>query len=143
MKYNPQDATDNPGTGLLEPDIYPFKVVSADDTRSNNGNDMIKVKLLIGSSTHVFDNLLSHPKMVFKLKHFFEAVGIAEHFERGEISAKNCLGKTGYVKIAIEPASGQYKEKNVVDDYVVQEGQSKVRKPGVADMEVAADDIPF
>jgi len=143
MKYNPQDATNNPSFSLLEPDIYPFKVVEATDTRTNAGDDMIKIKLIVGSSAHVYDNLLSHPKMVFKLKHFFEAVGIAEHFERGEISAKNCLGKTGYVKIAIEPASGQYKEKNVVDDYVVQEGQSKVRKPGVADMEVAADDIPF
>ncbi len=106
---------------------------------------MIALKLLIGSDGHVYDNLVAHPKMTWRIRHFFDASGISEHFERGEISAKNCLGKTGLLQLEIEPAKGQNKARNTVTDYLTKDkadGAKNIAAKSVGN-ELASSDLPF
>jgi hypothetical protein len=104
---------------LLEPGVYPFEVMTAEDKVSKTGNEMIELKLNVFSDNqeaHVFDYLLE--KMAFKLRHFAEATGLISDYEVGSLDALACMGKVAYVKIGIDKGNGSFPPKNVVLDYV-------------------------
>lgn len=105
---------------LLEEGVYSFEVLAASETISKTGNEMIKIKLAAfgpnGQQAHIYDYLLE--KLAFKLRHFCETTGLLAKYEAGTLSELDCEGKTGLVKIKIEPANGGYSAKNVVHDYV-------------------------
>jgi hypothetical protein len=153
MRFTPKTEDEIAKEGLLPEGTYGFEVFEAEDTISKKGADMIHVKLKVfdgdGGYRYVDDYLLE--ALLYKLKHFADACGLADEYARGEFQAADVIGKTGEVKIVV----GQDKEKlypprNNVKDYVVSRPgtapavRTAPRKPAMA----AADDpfgdeIPF
>lgn len=123
MRFSPMSEDELARASLLEPGVYPFEVISASEELSKAGNEMIRVKLNVfgpnDQQAHIFDYLMHHnPKVAYKMRHFCEATGLLQKYEAGTLSEADCEGKTGFVKIKIDPANGQYSAKNAVVDYV-------------------------
>ena len=120
MKFTPMTEAEIVSASLLEAGEYPFEVLAASEEISKAGNEMIRVKLAVfgpnGQQAHVYDYLME--KMAFKLRHFCETTGLIAKYEAGTLGELDCAGKTGRVKLAVEPANGKYDAKNVVKDYV-------------------------
>jgi hypothetical protein len=124
MKFIPMTDEELARSSLLEAGVYPFEVLTAEDTVSKAGNEMIKIKLVVygndGQQAHVYDYLMAHSeKVMFKLRHFCEMAGLIAAYEAGTLDALQCFGKQGYVKIAIRNGDAQFGPKNEVKDYVV------------------------
>lgn len=123
MRFNPMSEEELARSSLLEAGTYPFEILSASEELSKAGNEMIRLKLNVfgpsGEQVHIYDYLLE--KLAFKLRHFCEATGLLTKYEDGTLSELDCEGKSGFVKIAIEPGNGGYGPKNTVKDYVVKE----------------------
>lgn len=136
---------------LLPEGIYPFKVVKAEDATSQNGNEMIKLQLIIMDENNVkhliFDYLL--PSIAYKLRHFCNSVGMMDKYETGEFCDMDCLNKQGYAHIVIQkgqakPEGGYYPDKNSVKDYVIPMAvQPSITQPLKADNSFADDQLPF
>ncbi len=98
---------------------YDFEVVSAEDSTSKNGNDMIVVELLVfdqhGNKKKIKDWLVE--AMPVKLKHMCEATGLHSEYDEGNFTSDDLLGRTGKVTLAIEK-NEQYGDRNKVYDYV-------------------------
>ena len=123
----------------------------------NRGKPMVKVKLCVHGKdfdVHVYDYFADWFSE-WKLKHFCESVGIEDDYQNGEVDpTRNAWqGKEGFVDLRIEEASGNYSEKNTVEDYkednsdTIEEKPAKAEKapapapgPGVTTGE---DDVPF
>lgn len=131
MRFSPMSEDELASASLLEPGVYPFEVIAANEEISKAGNEMIKIKINVfgsdGKQAHVFDYLME--KLQFKLRHFCETTGLLAKYEAGTLSELDCEGKAGFVKIKIDPANGSYSAKNSVQDYV---------KPAAA----SAPDVP-
>ena len=116
MKFTPMTEAEIVSASLLEAGEYPFEVLAASEEISKAGNEMIRVKLAVfgpnGQQAHVYDYLME--KMAFKLRHFCETTGLIAKYEAGTLGELDCAGKTGRVKLAVEPANGKYDAKNVV-----------------------------
>jgi hypothetical protein len=142
VKFSPKSEKEIAEANLVTPGTYDFEVVSASDDLSKSGNEMIKLKLRIftddGERT-VFDYLLE--AIPHKFRHFFDAIGMIDKYDSGEVSAIDCAGVAGKVKIGIQKdKSGTYADRNTVLDYIVGE-------PSVASTREALsfedDDIRF
>lgn len=140
MKFNPEESENQ----LLAEGDADFEVLKADDTESKSGNEMIQLLLKVwdshGQQGNVFDYLL--PKLAWKIKQFCQATGISlDKFNSGELTAADCLGKTGKAFIKTQKdKTGQYKDKTVITGYAVPE-ESMPNAEGKA--EFKDDDIPF
>ena len=136
MRFTPKTEAELKESELLPEGEYQFEILTAEDTQSKStGNDMLKLSLRIfenggENSQRVFDYLVSIDSMIWKIRHFAEAIGMLPEYESGEMLAETLPGRTGKCKIVIQPASGQWDAKNVVKDYL----------PRPAGM---AEDIPF
>lgn len=122
MRFTPMSEDDLIRASLLPAGIYPFEVMAAEDKISKTGNEMIELKLNVfgdNQEAHVFDYLLE--KMAFKLRHFAEATGLIDEYERGELEALACINKMGYAKIGIDKGNDRFGPKNTVLDYLKQE----------------------
>ena len=144
MSFAPKSENEIQESALAPETEYDFDVLDAEDAISKIGNPMIKVTvgLYIGSTVknRVFDYLL--PAMEAKLRHFCDTTGLLSKYEAGTLEAADCVGRSGRVKIAIEPAKGSYAAKNVVKDYICRTAkplavQSQDNTP------VDDSDIPF
>ena len=133
MRFTPKAEEELNTFKLLPEGMYPFRVIKSEDMLSNNGNDMIKITLLIfhgeGKTITIYDYLLE--KLAYKLRHFCESVGILEKYQLGILEAHDCESREGYVHIKIEkgkekPEGGNYPDKNVVKDYVTGEKKEYV-----------------
>lgn len=131
----------------LPPGIYPFTVLESGEIPSksekNKGRMMCAVKLNVHGPSfdrHVY-SYFSDWFNEHHLKHFCESVGIGADYAAGKVDSDNNAwnGKTGWVKLGIEEAKGNYPAKNVVDDYVVKEKGTAVPAPKPAE----SDDVPF
>lgn len=129
---------------------YPATVSEAVDKVSKSGNEMIEIKLKVyaddGTHRFVTDYLMA--AMMHKLFHFAEATGIMDAYSAGTICADDCNGREVFVKIGIDPASGNYAAKNVVKDYFSKQSEErheaeKLPPSPPADNALAKDDIPF
>ena len=132
--------------GALAPEAeYDFDVLDAEDTISKSGNPMIKVKigLYIGDKVknQVFDYLL--PAMEAKLRHFCDTTGLLSRYESGTLEAADCVGRSGRVKIVIEPEKNGYPAKNVVKDYICRPAKPLGGQSGQPEPPVEDGDIPF
>ena len=119
MKFKPMTEDELIRASLLEPGVYPFEVMTAEDRISKTGNEMIELKLNVfgdNQEAHVFDYLLE--KMAFKLRHFAEATGLVADYERGALEALACINKMGYCKLGIDKGNGSFPPKNTVLDYL-------------------------
>lgn len=129
---------------------YPFLIVEAEEaTSKTSGADMIKLKVKVYADRErfVFDYLLE--ALSFKMGHFCEATGLIDKYQEGVLSAHDCEGKTGYLKLGIDDGSKSgYAPKNVVLDYIPSDealaekssAKAKAASPGV---EFEDSDLPF
>jgi len=119
MKFTPKKEEElGKKSFVLPAGEYEFSVMSAEDTKSTAGNEMIKVKLAVyppdgGKPSHVYDNLLE--AMAYKLRHFAFAVGLGEEYSSGKLEASECAGRGGLVTLKVGEYQG--KPKNEVEDY--------------------------
>jgi hypothetical protein len=125
MRFNPKTEEEVQSMNLLEPGTYQFQVIDASNEKSKSGNDMIKLTLNVwgkdGSSHHIYDYLLE--ALAYKLRHFCSNTGLISRYERGELTAEDCLGKEGAVKIEIQEGKlkengERYPSNNKVKDYI-------------------------
>lgn len=117
MRITPKSQEEIDLEGLLEKGVYDFEVLKAEDKVSKKGNEMIHVKLKVfhEDGFQFVDDWLMEA-MSYKLRHFCETANLLDRYESGELAAEDCIGRSGRVKIDIEPA-GEYPAKNVVKDY--------------------------
>lgn len=140
--------------GLMPEGIYPFDVMSAEAKKSKKGNDMIEMELRVyaddGREHKLLDWLM--PVMGFKLFHFCAYTGLSRQYENGTLNAEDCIGKSGYVKIVIQPdKEKKFPDRNSVKDYVrpepklgsVKVGLSEAQQNNVTEKAGEPDDVPF
>lgn len=114
---------------LLPDGIYPFIVKEIEEYISSKGNPMLKVRLGVldnenGEERNILDYLLSTDQMIFKLKHFCEAIGLGKEYLAGKLDLEKCLNRSGECVINIQKGTARedntlYPDKNSVRDYIV------------------------
>lgn len=146
---------------LLEPGIYNFRVKEAKFEMSNQGinrdpnkpsNPMIKLELSINDSDGIehtiYDYLIETKRMGWKARHFCDAVGLSQEYDSLQFNEKLCLNRRGKASIIFQagtrkPDGTYYKDKNAVEDYVMNDiGQTKSEIEKKKD-EFFDDSIPF
>ena len=147
MNFTPRSAKEIAEAGLLPKGEYDFEVIRSENKVSKKGNDMIQVKLKVfhGASTPFIDDYLL-ASMEAKLRHFCEATGLLEKYESGALTAEDCLGRVGKVKIIVhEDKTGEYDPKNSVKDYVVKKAKKDFDESEIPNktQDENGDDIPF
>jgi len=118
MRFTPKTQEEIDFENLLPKGEYDFEVVKAEDAVSKKGNEMIKVNLKVfhGEGFQFVTDYLMEA-MAYKLRHFFETVGMIDAYNAGSVQSADLVGACGKVRIDIEPASGEYAAKNTVKDY--------------------------
>jgi len=125
MKITPRTEDYFKSRNLMDPGIYNFVVVHAEEKRSKtSGDEMIEVVLKVndinGREHKVFDYLMDKEPMDYKIRHIYQCADLLNKYESGEISASDLVNVVGKVKIQIrKDKTGQYGDKNVVQDYLV------------------------
>lgn len=146
MRVTPISEAEAADAGLWKRGLYDFEVLKADERISKNGNDMIEVNLKLydpeGRSFRLFDYLVSSEGMAYKVRHFASATGLLTQYEKGELRAVDCVGKTGRCQVTIQKAKDGYPAKNVVQDYAPQLPGAALIK-SVAPEDEVDDEIPF
>lgn len=128
---------------ILQPGIVEFEVIKAEEKTSKTGNLMLELTIKCfdqkGKSNLVSDYILTDTNWEWKLRHFCFSCGLDQLYESGKLADVDCFGKRGKAHIKIKhDASGQYKDKNVIDDYI------PLGKGEKADfVESDLSDIPF
>ena len=119
MQFKPKSADDIKREGLIDTGVYDFEVTSAEDRKSKKGNDMIAIRISVyvdGNARPMRDWLME--SMAYKLRHFCEVTGLLAKYEAGTLTAQDCQGMAGKVRIGIKDDE-QYGPQNNVKDYVV------------------------
>lgn len=120
---------------LLEQGIYSFVVKQIEQQISKANNSMLEIRIGVidkdGGERNITDYLLATPQMIYKLKHFCEAIGMEDKYSEGSFEPTDFINRSGKVKIGIEKGapkkdgSGFYRDKNNVIDYIKAEVKSK------------------
>jgi hypothetical protein len=148
MKFQPKTEADLNNERLCPEGIYPFEVLNAIEGQSkSSGADMItlKMRLFVGSEdTYLIDDYLLD-SVAYKLFHFCAYTGLSHKYESGSLTAEDCKGKQGFLKLGIQKGKkkddGTYwSDKNTVKDYVRNEG---VKPNVISSPQSGADDVPF
>ena len=144
MTFAPKTEKEVQEAGLLPAAEYDFDILNAEDAISKSDNPMIKVTIGIyrdgAVKNRIFDYLL--PAMEAKLRHFCDTVGLLSQYEKGTLEAADCIGRSGRVKIGIEPEKNGYPAKNIVKDYVCRPAKPLAGQNPNA-VPVPEGDIPF
>ncbi len=143
MKFTPKTDEELNAESLLAAGVYSFEVINAENKTSKSDNEMIVLTLQIfdhdgNHAQRLNDYLLE--KLAFKLKHAAEACGLLDEYQRGDLQAEWFIGKTGQVKIGIEPAKGDFQSRNSVKDYVIDKGNAA---PAMQEPVKLNDAVPF
>lgn len=157
MQFNSRSREELARESLAPPGEYDFEIISAEETTSKKGNEMIKLKLRVfveNGEIHVYDYLVAG--MEYKLANFCDAIGRSDDYDDGEINADNLVGCAGKLKLVIEEAqkdkdTGEVKwpAKNAVKTYIAgKKGQEKMAERRVKTAPTAAvktddEEIPF
>ena len=120
MKVTPKTDDELAKADLIKDRTYPFDIIAAEEAISKKGAEMIKVKLKIYGEgdryAFINDYLLdAFPK---KINHLCKQLGLVQQYMDGELKSEMLVGKSGYVKIAIREAKGDFGPQNSVVDYV-------------------------
>ncbi len=121
MQTTPKTRKEINDEALWPKGIYGFEVVSAEEKTSSKGNEMIEIQLVVSDDQNRTRKLRDWimDAMPEKQLNFCEAGGLMKQYESGNISARDCIGVTGYLKLVIqEDKTGQYPAKNSVANYV-------------------------
>ena len=147
MRFEPKTQKQIDEESLLPAGIFHFLVGSAEDRQSKAGNDMAELKLKIedesGRTFTVIDYLVATDGMAYKLRHFAETTGLLAEYEKGQMDAEIMEGRTGQCKIAVEPAKGTYRAKNIVTDYVIGADARTAAPAAPKTPDLVDDEIPF
>ena len=158
MEFDPQSEQEIKSKMCWPPGEYDFEIVKGEDTTSKKGNSMIALEL------RVFHPEREHPKvlrdwlvgaMELKLNRFCRAVGLFDEYQSGQLTGFACEGRSGRLKLTVEP-NAEYGDRNAVKDYipvgevsskngeVVQGVPASQTKAALArDNGLSEDDIPF
>ncbi len=144
LKFNPLSDKEIQEMNLTPEGEYQFRIMQAENVTSKAGNTMIKLAIMIwdhaGRERTVYDYLMAIDSMMYKVKHFCDAVGLKDKYESGAFDAKDCIGQMGFLKLIIQKdKNGVYPDKNAVSDYLIKEKYT----PQKSDVEFKDDDIPF
>ncbi len=120
MKITPKseaEAKRSARAALLRPGWYPGRILTAEDTRSKAGNDMIA--LIIGiaddqGDRELRDWLLGNERGALKLRHACDASGI--DYDSGDIDADQFVGREITVRVGVEKKRG-LPDRNIIEDY--------------------------
>ena len=120
MKVTPKTEAQLIEESLMPDGVYDFEIVSAVDTKSKAGNDVIKIGLNVfdhegkprGMNDYIVDS------MEFKIRHAADACKILDKYEAGELLGEDFAGKTGKLRIGKQPDSRDGTLRNVVKDYI-------------------------
>lgn len=136
--------------GLLPEGAYAFVVRGIKAKISQAGNPMLEVQLGIldkdGNERSIFDYIVASRKMMFKLKHFCDALGMSAEYAEGKFDPMKCIGKKGAALVMIQKGNMKedgtsYPDKNAIKDY------AKASKPAANDVKghhaEFNDDIKF
>lgn len=150
MQFTPKTEEQLSEESLLPEGEYPFTVIVARDTTSKtSGNPMIELQLEVydedGKGRKVTDYLME--SMGFKLIHFASTTGLTAEYDRGDMPADIMQGRSGCLRLRIEPASGNFRAKNSVRDYVKATEPAPAaaapRRPAAPPAGVDPDQPPF
>lgn len=132
---------------LLPEGIYPFLVKDIVESTSSKGNAMLEILLSFidtnGGERNIKDYLTATDQMIFKLKHFCDAIGLAEDYAKGSVITQKCIGRSGKASIGTQKGNakpdgtGYYPDKNNVKDYIKTENVQNSILPDLN------DPIPF
>jgi hypothetical protein len=130
MKFQPKTEKEIAEENLCPEGTYAFEVLKAIESKSkSSGADMItlKLRLFVGAEdTYLVDDYLID-SVAYKLFHFCAYTGLSHKYEAGSLTAEDCVGKTGFLKLGIQKGKkkddGTYwPDRNTVKDYVRNEG---------------------
>ena len=143
MKFRPQTEEEAAAAErrTLPAGIYDAEVLEVVETRSKAGNDMLKLKLGVfrpnGGQDWVYDYITDTS---YRLGQLMTACDMSEQYLKGEVDADEILGKCFKVTLKIDPARGEYSERNSVGRYGT--STPKPAAPSPASTE-ADDDFDF
>jgi hypothetical protein len=116
---------------VLKPGKYHFEIVEATEEVSKKGNPMIVLRLkILDNSFNVLTYLKDYlmESIPYKLRNAAYGCSLGVHYESGELVASSFVGKTGVLDLTIQKdKTGQYPDKNSVNDYLKNDQQ---REPG-------------
>jgi hypothetical protein len=156
MKYKiyTEEQAQAMNTPLVEGEAK-FEVIDAEERLSSNGNEMMVLTLSIidsaGSQGTLKANLIALEKVAFKIRHFWESVGMLARYEHstsedgdGEINAIEFIGKKGACIIKKQKSDNpKYDGKLDVYDYIASKEQQAYEKQDVKSEDSFDDDVPF
>lgn len=124
MQFKPKTEKEIIEENLIADGVYPFECIDAEAKKSKAGNDMIEISLRVflpdGRERALTDWLLESP--AYKLFHFCAYTGLSREYESGSLTAPDCVGRAGFVKVGTQKdKTGQYPDRNSVRDYARQE----------------------
>ena len=143
MKFKPQTKEEAASAERrsLPAGTYDAEVLLAEETRSKAGNDMLKIKLAVyrpnGGQEWVWDYITDTS---YRLGQLMSACGLNEQYQKGEVHPDELEGKSFKVTLKVDPARGEYSERNSVGRYGL--ATPKPTTSAEASTE-AEDDIPF
>ena len=142
--FHPMSEEELNAVSLVEDGEYEFEVLKSTRRISKAGNPMAELNLRywdkMGAPHTLFDYLVfsSVPLNIRKVKHFCDAVGLQDAYQKGEIP-EELGGYNGKFRIITQvgqeipedklqgkPKGSTYPPKNVVDDYVKSDKTQKV-----------------
>jgi len=99
---------------------YQFTVLDANEKRSQGGNTMIELQLLVkgpnGDELRVYDHLVFVKNMSWKIDHFRAATGETVVAGPASLEALDCIDRTGRALLTTEKFQGR--EQNKIADYI-------------------------
>lgn len=124
MKFTPKTEKEIQEENLWPNGNYTFEIAKANNGVSKNNNDMIVLQLNVftedGSRVQIVTDYLVEA-VLYKLRHCADACGLLDKYEQGELNAEDFVGKSGTIKLGIQKdKTGEYDDKNVVKDYIVE-----------------------
>jgi len=154
MRYDPKAIV---RTGDIVPGTYSWVCVNAEErTSKTSGLPMLNMEFMLNipgrdEPLKVFDNLPSHPKMLWKMEQFCKAVGI--DFEGGLLQVENCIGREGVAEFDFGNPNNKGKtflqaQRFLHDEELAEwnekNGRMSERPPETKGREMpTGDDIPF
>lgn len=82
--------------------IHRFRVMDAREKRSQNGNDMLNLKLSLSTprgEVPYWTRLILMPQMFWQMEHFCDSTGMSNKIEEGCLMAQDCMNAEGYIEI--------------------------------------------
>jgi len=144
MKFKPQteEQAASAERRPLRAGIYDAEVLEVTETQSKAGNDMLKLKLGVfrpqGGQDWVYDYITDTS---YRLAQLMIACEMSEQYLKGEVDADEIRGKCFKVTLKIDPARGDFSERNSVGRYGI--AMPKLTASNKEDDEEEGDEIPF